>query len=224
MSATSVLIVEDEAKIARLLTRALTAAGFEVTTALTGVRGLRLAKSATYGLIILDLVLPDVDGLSILSWLREEAPAQQVIVLSALADVHSKVRCLEVGACDYVTKPFVLAEVVARVRLRLKEQQDVDGTRFLAAGGFTLDRRHRTVANGGPAKRLSTREFVLLEHLMRHAGDVCPRQVLLEEVWGYTFDPSTNVLDVYVARLRQKLGAADSILTVRNVGYTFVGD
>jgi two-component system OmpR family response regulator len=217
-----ILVIEDEGKIARLLVRALTAAGFGVTSATSGLRGLSLAQSGAFNLVILDLMLPDVDGLSILASLVERGVGTQVLVLSALGDVHSKVRCLEVGACDYVTKPFDLPELVARVRLRIHERRDNEQSRFLQQEEFGLDLRKRTVTIGDRIVGLSTREFVLLEYLMRRSGEVCPRTELLEQVWGYTFDPATNVLDVYVARLRNKLGG-DSIQTVRNVGYAFVG-
>lgn len=218
----SILIIEDESKIARLLARALTTSGFVVTTAASGVRGLSLALSGAYKLVILDLMLPDVDGLSILGNLAEQSAGVQVLVLSALGDVHSKVRCLESGACDYVTKPFDLPELVARVRLRVHERRNSEETRYLQEDDVVLDLRKRTVNVRGRTVSLSTREFVLLEYLMRRAAEVCAREELLEKVWGYTFDPATNVLDVYVARLRQKVGGS-VIQTVRNVGYVFVG-
>jgi DNA-binding response OmpR family regulator len=190
--------------------------------AASGLRGLALVKTDAFRLVLLDLMLPDVDGLSILDYIQEQHPDQLVIVMSAVADVHSKVRCLEAGACDYVTKPFDLPELVARVRLRLRERRQTDKARVLETDGFSLDLQMRRVTAGSRTISLSTREFVLLEHLMRQAGRVCTRNELLEDVWGYTFDPSTNVLDVYIARLRHKLGG-DSIQTVRNVGYAFVG-
>ena len=217
-----ILVIEDEGKIARLLARALKTSGYSVATATTGVRGLALAQTGEYRLVILDLMLPDVDGLSILDNLREQKTDVQVLVLSALGDVHSKVRCLELGACDYMTKPFDLPELVARVRVRVHERRTTDESRYLRNDGYVLDLQKRTVAVGSQSVSLSTREFVLLEHLMRHTGEVCSREDLLEQVWGYTFDPATNVLDVYVARLRQKIGG-DAIQTVRNVGYSFVG-
>jgi DNA-binding response OmpR family regulator len=159
--------------------------------------------------------------LSILGSVQESHPEQQVLILSALGDVHSKVRCLEIGACDYVTKPFDLPELVARVRLRLRERRQTQKTRYLEADGYVLDLQRRSVTVDGRTTSLSTREFVLLEYLMERAGDVCNREELLEHVWGYTFDPATNVLDVYVGRLRSKLGG-QPIQTVRNVGYAFV--
>jgi DNA-binding response OmpR family regulator len=144
-----------------------------------------------------------------------------VIVLSALGDVRSKVMCLELGACDYMTKPFELAELIARVRLRARERQPIR-ERFLRCGRFVLDLQRRAVENGGGPVALTTREFVLLEYLMGHTGKTCTRDELLEHVWGYAFDPGTNVVDVCIGRLRHKLGG-DSVATVRNVGYCFVG-
>jgi two-component system, OmpR family, response regulator len=216
------LVIEDEGKIARLLARGLKAAGFSVATASSGVRGLALAETGTYDVVILDLMLPDLDGLSILDRLREVGSEARVLVLSALGDVHSKVRCLELGACDYVTKPFDLPELLARVRVRVHTTRAVEAAKRLEQAGFVLDLQRRSVAIGDRTVALSTREFVLLEYLMRHGDGVCTRDELLEHVWGYTFDPTTNVLDVYVARLRQKVGA-ESIQTVRNVGYAFAG-
>jgi two-component system, OmpR family, response regulator len=218
-----VLVIDDDAKLLRLLGRALRLAGFDVSTAATGLRGLELARDAAIKLIVLDLVLPDVDGLSILDQLREHQPGCEVLVLSGLADVHSKVRCLEVGACDYMTKPFDLPELVARVRLRLRRNSETEEERFVEVDGHRLDLRKRRVTTATATVPLSTREFVLLEFLMRHRGETCSRENLLEHVWGYTFDPVTNVLEVYIARLRHKLGH-ECIQTVRNVGYSFVGD
>jgi DNA-binding response OmpR family regulator len=218
----SILVIEDEGKLARLIARTLEGAGFNVTTAGNGLRGLALARAGGYNLVILDLMLPDVDGLSVLGHIQEQFPNLQVLVLSALGDVHSKANCLEVGACDYVTKPFDLPELVARVRLRLRERRKSNKSRVLCSDGFALDLQKRTVTSATGMTVLSTREFALLEHLMANAGEVCTRENLLEQVWGYTFDPATNVLDVYIARLRHKLGG-DAIQTVRNVGYSFVG-
>jgi DNA-binding response OmpR family regulator len=218
----SILVIEDEGKIARLVSRALGGVGFDVTTASNGLSGLKLGRSGAFALVILDLMLPDVDGLSVLGSLMERHREQRVLVLSALSDVHSKVRCLEVGACDYLTKPFDLAELVARVRLRVRERTSAASERFLHSGAYTLDLQRRFVLVGKHARTLSTREFVLLEYLMRREGEGCSREDLLEHVWGCLFDPATNVVDVCIARLRHKLGG-DCIETVRNVGYSFVG-
>ena len=150
--------------------------------------------------------------------LIEARPEQRVLVLSALADVDSKVRCLELGASDYVAKPFALAELVARVRARLRQPAAGPGERELRAGALTLDLVRRVVDTGRDQVTLSERQFLLLQHLMRKGGEVCSREQLLADVWGLSFDPGSNVVDVCVRRLRSKLGG-DIIETVRRVGY-----
>ena len=214
-----VLVIDDEPKIVSFVTRALTARGFEVDSALDGVRGLELARTGSYAVVVLDLRLPDVDGVDVLRRTLEERPDQQVIVLSALPDAETKVQCLDLGAADYMTKPFSLIELLARVRRRLR-QRAADGERFLRAGRLVVDLRNRTAETGDARVTLSAREFLLLQHLVRRREEVCTREELLGEVWGYSFDPGTNVVDVYVRRLRKKLGP-DLIETVRNVGYAF---
>ena len=213
-----ILVVEDEARIATFVSRALSACGFEVGCAANGRTALEMLDRETYDLVLLDLLLPGMDGFSFLEQAIAKHPTQEVLVLSALSDVESKVRCFELGAVDYVTKPFVLAELVARIRTRLRHSRDLAGTRYLDAGGVKLDLQRRSAFVSGEHVTLSTREFHLLEHLMRRAGEVCTREELLASVWGYTFDPGTNVVDVYVRRLRGKLGHG-LIETVRNVGY-----
>ena len=216
-----VLIIEDEGKMARLVGRALAAAGFAVDTEATGLGGLEVLRAGGFDLVILDLRLPDVDGVSVLTEARDLEAGPPVIILSALDDVRSKVVCLELGACDYMTKPFELAELIARVRLRARERQPAK-ERYLRMGRYVLDLRRRVLDDDGQAVPLTTREFVLLEYLMGHPGETCTREELLEHVWGYAFDPGTNVVDVCVGRLRHKLGG-DCVATVRNVGYCFVG-
>jgi DNA-binding response OmpR family regulator len=214
-----ILVIDDDVKLGRVVARTLTAAGFIVTTASSGRRGLALALAHNYKLVILDLMLPDVDGLLILDRIQEQERPKQVLIMSALTDAHSKVQCLEVGACDYVTKPFDLPELVARVRMHVRGQSE---KRFFDCSGYRLDlRKHLVISEDGTIS-LSPREFMLLEYLMRHDGEACARDQLLENVWGYTFEPGTNVLEVYVGRLRHKLGF-DCIRTVRNVGYSFAG-
>lgn len=215
----SILVIEDEPKIATLVSRTLEAAGFKVTSATNARRGLKQLESGTFSLVILDLILPDIDGFSVLDRTLELEPEQRVLVLSALADMRSKVRCLELGACDYVTKPFDLPELVARVRLRLHESRRTEkDERYIHVSSFTLDTQRRVAVVGEEQISLATREFLLLEHLARHHGDVCSREELLEGVWGYTFDPGTNVVEVCIGRLRHKLGG-EVIETIRNVGY-----
>lgn len=213
-----VLVIDDEPRIVRLLSRALVAEGFSVESAVDGVSGLELAREGVHDLVILDLLLPHLTGFSVLEGIMSTRPEKPVVVLSALTDVESKVRCLELGASDYVPKPFALAELVARVRARLRETQGPPPARVLRAGTLTLDLMRRVADNGLGPVRLSEREFVLLQFLMRRAGQVFTREELLGEAWGYSFDPGSNIVDVYVGRLRAKLGA-DLIETVRNVGY-----
>jgi DNA-binding response OmpR family regulator len=215
-----ILVVEDEQRIASFLSRALSACGFEVDCSTDGRTAVEMLEREPYDLVLLDLLLPGLDGFAFLERSREVRPTQEVLVLSALSDVESKVKCFELGASDYVTKPFVLAELIARIRTRLRQSQVISTTRYLDVGGVRLDLQRRTVSRGGERIGLSTREFHLLEHLMQRAGDVCRREELLASVWGYSFDPGTNVVDVYVRRLRGKLGD-DLIETVRNVGYSY---
>lgn len=215
-----VLVIDDEPKIVSFIARALTARGFEVDSAPAGLRGLELARTGGYAVVVLDLRLPDIDGVDDLRRTLEERPDQQVIVLSALPDAETKVvHCLDLGAADYMTKPSSLIELLARVRRRLR-QRAADGERFLRAGRLVVDLRHRTADTGDSHVALSAREFLLLQHLVRRREEVCTREELLGDVWGYSFDPGTNVVDVYVRRLRGKLGAG-VIETVRNVGYAF---
>ncbi len=215
-----VLVIDDEPRIVSFVSRALSAEGFQVDGAHDGIRALEMAGSGSYELIVLDLLLPHLDGMSVLQGLMETRPDQRVLVLSALSDVETKVRCLELGASDYLSKPFSLAELIARVRARLRQPSVGPHHRFLNGGPFTLDLSRRIVEMDGRRVTLSEREFLLLEHLMRQEGEVCSRERLLADVWGYSFDPGSNVVDVCVGRLRSKLGG-DVIETVRNVGYRF---
>ncbi|HET7235321.1 MAG TPA: response regulator transcription factor [Actinomycetota bacterium] len=215
-----VLVVDDEPRIADFVSRALTAEGFRVDAAPDGVRGLELARSGRYELVVLDLLLPGRDGVSVLRELMDARPEQRVLVLSALSDVRSKVECLELGASDYLPKPFALAELVARIRARLRQPASGPDERFLRRGGVTLDLVRRVADAGTGPVVLSEREFLMLRNLMLRSGDVCSRQRLLEEVWGFGFDPGSNVVDVCVGRVRAKLGP-EVIETVRGVGYRF---
>lgn len=213
-----ILVIDDEVSILSFVSRALKAHGYQVDCARDGARGLELVRAADYQLVILDLVMPAVDGVATLKGLVAHRPEQPVLVLSALGDVESKVRCLEIGAVDYLTKPFALAELLARVRARIRSSAPA-GDRYLRVGAVTLDlQRHMADRGDGPVA-LSSREFDLLLHLMRRAGTVCSREQLLADVWDCPFDPGTNVVDVYVRRLRSKLGR-ETIETLRNLGYS----
>jgi two-component system OmpR family response regulator len=207
-----ILLVEDEPRIRDFITRALVTAGYEVAAARCGTEGLQMAQASDYDLVILDLIMPDVDGRIVLAEVLKERREQAVLVLSCLADVTTKVDCLELGAQDYLTKPFSLAELLARVRVRLRvEPHFVNEVLLLDVG--------RLEANIGQGPVALTRlEFLLLRELMEHAGQSVGKGQLLATVWGYDFDPGSNVVDVCVRRLRSKLGF-DLIKTVRGEGY-----
>jgi two-component system, OmpR family, response regulator len=214
----SVLVIDDEPKIAAFVSRALVSHGLTVDVATEPAQGLVLALGQAYDLVVLDLMMPGVSGLGVLRATMDARPGQRVLVLSALSDVDSKVRCLELGAVDYLTKPFALAELVARVWLRLRQPAGAADGGVMRAGRATLDPRWRTVDAGDGPVRLSAREYELLAHLARRQGEICTREELLREVWGCAHDPRTNVVDVCVRRLRAKLGP-DIIETVRHAGY-----
>jgi DNA-binding response OmpR family regulator len=213
-----VLVVDDEEKLVSFVLRALATHGVSAEGATAAASGLRLALAGTFDLIILDLLMPTDDG----QWVLEEAmarrPSQRVLVLSALSDLETKLRCFRLGASDYLTKPFALAELLARVHAQLRSNGTTNTDSTVAAAGITLDVQHRVVDVGEGPVKVSEREFLLLRHLLVHAGEVCTRQEILSDVWGCSFDPGTNVVDVYVKRLRSKLGPY-AIETVRNVGY-----
>jgi DNA-binding response OmpR family regulator len=213
-----VLVIDDEPKITDFVSRALSANGLAVDSANDGASGLQMARSGEYDLVVLDLMMPGVSGMGVLRGTIEARPQQRVLVLSALSDVDSKVRCLELGAADYLTKPFALAELVARVWARLRQAGPDSADGLLRAGGLTLDPHRRTADFGSGPVSLSAREFLLLKHLALNEGEVCTRAELLEEVWGCSFDPGTNVVDVYIRRLRAKLGQA-AVETIRHAGY-----
>jgi DNA-binding response OmpR family regulator len=218
-----ILVIDDEPRIVHFVSRALAAEGYGVDSASDGKRGLELATRGRHELVLLDLLLPSANGVTVLKGILKAKPEQQVLVLSAVTDVQSKVRCLELGASDYLAKPFALAELLARVRARLRQPGgQVEPERVLRAGKVTLELLRRTADAGDGPVNLSEREFLLLQHLMRREQQACTREELLSDVWGWSFDPGTNVVDVYVGRLRAKLGGA-VVQTVRNVGYSFDG-
>jgi DNA-binding response OmpR family regulator len=217
-----ILVVEDEPRISAFVARGLEAEGFAVDVAGDGASGLERARDEDVALVVLDLLLPRMDGLSVLRELGQERPELPVIVLSARSDLPTKLRGFELGARDYVSKPFALDELIARVRahLRAAAAPDVEA-HVLHAGGLALDLASRQVRFGSVVTDLSDREFRLLHHLILHAGEVVSRERLLAAVWGYHFDPGSNVVDVCVRRLRKKLGADAPIQTVRHAGYRF---
>jgi DNA-binding response OmpR family regulator len=259
-----ILIVDDEPKIRSFIGRALAAAGYATEFADSGAEGLRRALATRYDLVILDLVMPDLDGRQVLGRLLAARPGQAVIVLSCVADVAAKVDCLERGAQDYLTKPFSLAELLARVRVRLRGEPHAhaeasahgaaraaagDGTaepggtggpqaphssaqgsaggdahpyaEMIRAGDVTLDVGRLVADIGHGPVPLTRLEFLLLRELAEHVGHSVPKGKLLATVWGYDFDPGSNVVDVCVRRLRSKLGF-DLIKTVRGEGYQLV--
>jgi len=216
-----ILVVDDETRICRFVARILGRDGHTVTTAETGAEAIRLATEGDYALVVLDLILPGISGLDVLRALIANRPTQRVLMLSAIGDAATKVECFQNGAVDYLSKPFAMAELVARVRVRVSEALTPVARRWLTAGTVALDLHRRVATVDGRRIELSQREFVLLNHLMQRSGEVCRREDLLADVWGYTFNTSSNVLDVYIRRLRTKL-APDRIETVRNAGYCFV--
>jgi DNA-binding response OmpR family regulator len=213
-----ILCIDDELGLRRLLRRVLEPEGYVVGTAADGASGLHRVCTEEWDLVILDLLLPDMPGTAVLSALLETKPNQRVLVLSAVGDTESRVTCLERGAVDYIGKPFVVREFKARVRSRLVEPAPVAGAALVSPAGMQLDLSRHRLTRGGHTVELSPREFLLVQHLMRRQGSVCSRDELLREVWGYAFDPGSNVVDVTIRRLRSKLGGG-LIETIRNVGY-----
>jgi DNA-binding response OmpR family regulator len=218
-----ILVIEDEARIQSFLARGLEAEGYTVVAAADGREGLGLATGARWDLVVLDLLLPGLNGLQVLQELRRAKPALPVVILSARSDVQTKLRGFELGATDYVAKPFSLDELLARIRVRLRGATTFGDEHVLRGGNVVLDVARRQAGVGDRTADLSDREFRLLHYLLVHAGEVLSRERLLAEVWGYDFDPGSNVVEVCVGRLRQKLGPNASIETVRNAGYRLAG-
>ena len=211
-----VLVIDDEPGILNFVSRGLRAEGYHVDLAADGDTGLSAALSQTYDLVILDLLLPGPSGIHLLREIVKQNPEQPVIVLSALTDTASKVRSFELGAHDYLAKPFSMEELLARVRVRLRDAR-ARPTR-LAVGGLSLDLISRHAQGEFGRALLAEREFLLLRELMACAGETVSKERILASVWGYKFDPGSNVVDVYVRRLRAKIGG-DAIKTVRGEGY-----
>jgi DNA-binding response OmpR family regulator len=214
-----VLLIEDDPRIREVVERGLGARGFVVSSAPDGPAGLDLAGKLDVDLVLLDLLLPGSDGLSVLEDLRAAKPRLPVIAVTALDDTGSRVSGLNAGADDYVTKPFSVDELAARIRARLRWAEDEGGV--LQAGPLTLDLASHRAIKDGTEVALSARELELLATFMRHPGQVLSRAQLLDHVWGLDFDPGSNVVEVYVAALRRKVGSG-AIETVRGSGYRFV--
>lgn len=215
-----ILAVEDEPAILRMLERGLTAAGHQVLTAARGEDGAILATDEGVDLVLLDISLPGLSGHDVLSRIRARRPDLPVLMLTARDDLDNKVRALDAGADDYLTKPFAFEELLARIRA-LTRRTDQASSTHLEAGDVRLDLLGRRVWRGERPIELSNREFTLLEHLMRHAGQVLSRTQILFAVWEYDADPSSNVVDVYIRYLRRKLGEPSPISTVRGSGYRY---
>ena len=214
----SILIVEDESRIVAFLTKGLKAAGFTTHTTAAGREAVELALQTSFDLIILDVGLPDIDGFEVLQQLRGQGVAAPVIVLTARSSVADRVAGLEGGADDYMPKPFSFEELLARIRVRLRPEAAGADQMRLTHRDMVLDLRTRTLTLEGRTVELSAREFALAETFMRHPGQVLSREQLLSAVWGLDFDPGSNVVEVYVSYLRNKLGR-DRVETVRGMGY-----
>ena len=216
-----ILIVEDERKVANFIRKGLQEEGYAVDLASNGEDGLMMATTAPYDLIILDIYLPKLDGLTALKRMREEEIETPVLLLTVRATIEDKVLGLDSGADDYLTKPFAFQELLARIRALLRRQSD-KATGVLRVADLTLDPVKRIVTRGPQRIDLSVKEFALLEYLMRNEGRVLTRTMIIEHVWNYDFDNETNVVDVYVNYLRKKIdfGREEKLIhTVRGVGY-----
>ncbi len=218
-----VLIVEDDPAIVRFLQRGLAAHGHSTLTAADGEEGVRLAAEEAVEMVLLDIMLPRLDGQQALQRIRLRRPDLPVLMLTARDEVRHKVDALDSGANDYLTKPFDLEELLARMRA-LTRRSDQSWSSKMEFGDLSVDLRSRRVTRGERQIELSSREFALLEYFMSHPGQVLSRQQMLSAVWDYSFDPGSNVVDVYVRYLRSKLdrrGEPSVIQTVRGAGYRF---
>jgi two-component system OmpR family response regulator len=219
-----VLVIEDEPRTQALVSRALRAEGMSVFSAEEGGEGLETALADHYDLVVLDLMLPGMDGISLLRALRSRKPDMPVLIVSARSDMETKLRGFHLGARDYLVKPFSLEELVARVQVQLRTHRAPIQGELLEAGGITLDLARREARVGDRASRLTDSEFRLLHRLMIHAGQTVTRERLLVDAWGRDFDPSSNLVEVGISRLRKKLGPQAPIATIRNVGYRILVD
>jgi DNA-binding response OmpR family regulator len=213
-----ILIAEDEPRLSSFLEKGLRAAGYSTTVCDDGVKAAGLARDDEFDLLILDIGLPGQDGFAVLRAIRTRGEKLPVLILTARDEIVDTVTGLDSGADDYVTKPFVFEELLARVRARLRAPEQGESGLELSGGGIRLDVRTRRAEVDGDEVELTAKEFTLLETFLRHPGQVLSREQLLSHVWGYDFDPGSNVVDVYVGYLRRKLGS-ERFETVRGMGY-----
>lgn len=220
----TVMVVDDEERIRGLLAKSLTSEGHSVVTAVTADAAIDRLDAGAIDLVLLDLVMPGPNGLTVLRAMSERNDTTPVIVLSGMTDVGARVQALEQGAVDVVAKPFSLTELLARLRRNVGGVRPATDERFLEAGGIRLDLDRRRPTFGTSSFQLTEREFTLLAHLMRRKGTVCRREELLHDVWGLNFDPDSKVVEVCVGRLRSKLGQILPVETVQGVGYCLYED
>jgi two-component system OmpR family response regulator len=216
------LVVEDDKEAGGYVKRALSQAGHSVDHVVDGRDGLLLAAAEPYDVIVLDRMLPRMDGLGIVRTIRASGVKTPVLLLTALGGIDDRVEGLDAGADDYLVKPFAIAELMARVNALARRPPPQDAPTALQVADLRLDRLQRTVTRGGARIELQPREFQLLEYLMRHAGRVVTRTMLLESVWDYHFDPKTNIVETHMSRLRSKIDRGrphELIHTVRGAGY-----
>jgi len=217
-----ILLIEDDQSVGDYITKGLRQSGFTVDHAAEGKQGLLLATSENYDVMIIDRMLPNVDGLTIIQTLRVAENKTPILILSALSDVDDRVKGLKAGGDDYLVKPFAFAELLARIEAIHRRQQSSTTRTRLKVADLEMDLLAHKVTRSGENFNLQPREYKLLEYLMKHAGQVVTRTMLLENVWEYHFDPQTNVIDVHISRLRQKIdkGFDQQLLTtVRGAGY-----
>lgn len=223
-----ILLVEDNERVARFVKKGLVEAGHTVDHADNGRDGMFLAASEPYDVIIMDRMLPgDIDGLGIIAAVRKAGNKTPILILSALSDVDDRIRGLQSGGDDYLVKPFAFGELLARLDALVRRSQERHVETTLEVDDLCVNLVSRKVSRGGKTVTLQPREFKLLEYLMRHANQVVTRTMLLENVWDYHFDPRTNVIDVHVSKLRQKIDAGSErplLRTIRNAGYMLTAD
>jgi two-component system OmpR family response regulator len=223
-----VLLVEDNERVANFVKKGLAEAGHTVDHADNGRDGMFLAASEPYDVVVMDRMLPgSIDGLGIIAALRKSGSKVPILILSALSDVDERIRGLQSGGDDYLVKPFAFGELLARIDALVRRSQESSAETTLVLEDLSVDLLSRKVTRGGKPVSLQPREFKLLEYLLRHANQVVTRTMLLENVWDYRFDPQTNVVDVHVSKLRQKIDAGSPrplLRTIRNAGYMLTAD